>query len=99
MEFGTMTPALESGESAGLEPNRNFGTVVSVDGDQLVTVGDSGVTHTYTMKLHADITGRGTGHKLSDITVGSRVRIVEQPDDVRIATAVESLRTPGSAIE
>jgi hypothetical protein len=93
-----MSPELASGESAGMEPNRNFGTVVSVDGDQLVTIGDSGLTHTHTMTLGAEVTGRGEGHRVSDITVGSRVRIVERPDDARIATAVESLRTPGSAV-
>ena len=93
-----MSPASQSGESAGLEPNRNFGTVVSVEGDQLVTIGDSGLTHTHTMTLGAEVTGRGKGYRMNDITVGSRVRIVERPDDARVATAVERLRTPGSAL-
>jgi len=94
-----MNAALESGESTEVEPNQNFGTVVYVHGDQLVTRGDSGLEHTYTVLLDAEITGHGKGRTLSDLNIGSRVRIVQRPDDARVLTAVECLRMPGSALD
>jgi len=92
-----MNPELKSQEPVDIEPNRHFGVVTSVEGNQLCTTGDSGLLHTHLVEPDAKVIGRGKDGKVSDLAVGSRVLITESTDDACVATAVEFLRKPGSA--
>ncbi len=86
-----------SGGKANAEPNRLYGTVDSIYGDTLVTLGDSGLQHSHRVAVNCDLSCYGKACELSDIPLGSRVQIAVQPGDEDVAIKVECLRTPGSS--
>lgn len=88
-------------QSAGglpdVEPNRLYGTVDSIHGDTLVTLGDSGVRHSHVVAVDCKLSRNGKACELSDIPLGSRVHIAVQPGDEDVAIKIECLRAPGSS--
>ena len=86
-----------SGGRLNCEPNRRYGTVDRIDGDTLVTLGDSGIRHSYVAAVDCKLSLNGKPCELSDISLGSRVQIAVQPGDEGVAIKIECLRTPGSS--
>jgi hypothetical protein len=74
------------------ETTRHYGTVVYIHGYTLVTSDDAGLQRFLTIAEDAEITCHVKVCKLSDLTVGTIVRVfVRLEDDV--VTLVECLRT------
>lgn len=78
-------------------PDRHYGTLSSVTENLLVTIDDAGEEHSHMVAADARVTYRGRPCKLSDLTVGTHLRITFEVAG-NIATNVECLRIPGTTL-
>jgi hypothetical protein len=80
------------------EPERHFGTFTSANAGLLVTRDDAGREHSHQVAANALVTYRGSPCHLSDLTVGTHLRITLEPVG-NMATNIECLRIPGTTID
>jgi len=79
------------------EPERHYGTLTSMTDHLLVTRDDAGQEHSHIVAVDARVLYRGRPCNLSDLRVGTHLRIAFEPAG-NIATTVECLRIPGTTL-
>lgn len=83
--------ACSTGQQSTSCENAHEGKLVKVTGNTLVMANCEGQEHSHTMAPDAKVSCDGTECRAQDLKPGSRIRVTTKPNDVRVATKVESL--------
>lgn len=67
------------------------GTVVSFSGDRLVMANNEGKEYSFRVATDAFVCCDGITCRAEDLKAGSKIRITPKPDDINVATKIESL--------